>query len=267
MNYKKSLLSLATIMLLNNTVIADSTATYLPLSSNAADSMWVLFGVNGFSDGTPSDLGSTTGSFQAGFTELEDTITTDALGTDGLPAGGGTDNMATLQSVVISGITPPSTLKVGMDMSVAIFDTTEPVRTMYIKVNSSAPNLKFDYRASLEGNGMEILINGILYSVIISQNSTYANAIDATLGSLAAAVAGIDRDDIVETLDYNFSNNAVNPIHFDSTVHFDNAAAVNGSSGAQTANMYHFNAIKQQWEVWNKNSPANGNDFTTLQKG
>jgi len=268
MNYKKSLLSLAAVMALSSSVTADNTATYLPLTSDSADSMWVLFGVNGFSDGTPSDIGTSTGSFQAGFSELEDTTTTDALATDGLPAGGsGTDYMASLQSVVISGVTSPSTLKVGMDMSGTIFDATEAVRTMYIKVNSSSPNLKFDYRASLEGKGMEILINGVLYSVYISQDSTYANAIDATVGSLAAAVAGANRDDIVQALDYNFSNNAVNPIHFDSSVHLDNAAAVNGASGAQTANMYHFDAITQQWEVWNKNSPANGNDFTTLRKG
>lgn len=267
MNYKKSLLSLATVMALSNTVIADTTATYVPLTSDTADSMWVLFGVNGFSDGTPSSLGSTTGSFQAGFTELEDTTTTDALGTSGLAAAAGSGDMATLQSVVISGVTSPSTLKVGMDMTGTIFDTTEPVRTMYIKVNSASPNVKFDYKASLEGKGLEILINGILYSVYVSQDSTWANAIEATEGSLAAAVAGADRDDIVEALDYNFSNNAVNPIHFDADVHHDDSSEVNGASGAQTANMYHFNAINQQWEVWNKNSAANGNDFTTLRKG
>mgnify|MGYP003574165166 CR=1 FL=1 len=267
MNYKKSLLSLATVMALSNTVMADNTATYLPLTSSTTDSVWVLFGVNGFSDGTPSDLGTTTGSFQAGFTELEDTTTTDALATSGLAAETGSGNMASLQAVVISGVTSPTTLKVGMDMDSTVFNATEPVRTMYVKVNSASPNLKLDYKASLEGKGMEILINGVLYSVTISQDSTWANAIDATEGSLAAAVAGADRDDITEALDYNLSNNPVNPVHFDSTVHLDNAAAVNGASGAQTANMYHFNAITQQWEVWNKNSPTNGNDFTTLSKG
>jgi len=259
MNYKKSLLSLAAVMALSNSVTADTTATYLPLSSTVADSMWVLFGVNGFSDGTASALGSTSGSFQAGFTELEDTTTNDELATEGLAAAAGSGNMGALQDVTKAS----TSLKVGMDMTGTVFDATEPLRTMYIKVNSSTPNVKFDYKASLEGKGMEILYDTVLYSVTINQNSTYAGAIDATSGGLNPATAGADRDDITEALDYNMSNNVANPVHYDYTIHQEDSTDVT----VQTASMYHFNAVTQQWEVWNKNSPTNGNDFTTFEIG
>ena len=264
MNYKKSLLSLAAVLALSNSVIADNTATYLPLTSTTSDSTWVLFGVNGFSDGTPSNLGTVVGAFGAGLTELEDTVTTDELATSGLISADANGNMASLQDIASS-----TSLKVGVDMTGTIFDATEPVRTMYIKVNSASPNVKFNYRASLEGKGMEILLNSVLYSVTISQDSTWSNAIDATVGGLTAAASATDRVNILDVLDYNATNNPANPIHFDSTKHFNTAATANGSgTAAKTAAMYHFNAITQQWEVWNKNnSTSNANDFTKLSKG
>ena len=265
MNYKKSLLSLAAVLALSNSVTADSTATYLPLTSETSDSSWVLFGVNGFSDGTPSALGSTSGAFSGGLTELEDTTTTDNLGVAGLLSGDSVGNMAELQYLATAGSI--TDLKVGVDMTGTVFDIPEPMRTIYIIVGSaSVPNVKFTYKASLEGKGMEILLDSTLYNITITQSSTYSNPITASTGGLVASGTGTDREDIVDILDYNASNNPSNATHFDYTKHLDLAAAV-GTAGAATASMYHFNAVNQQWEVWNIDSPSNGNDFTALSKG
>lgn len=266
MSYKKSLLSLATILALSGSAMADSDATYLPLSSDTADAVWVLFGVNGFSDGTPSDIGTSSGSFTAGFTSLEDTTTTDTLATSGLAAAAGSGDMATLQDVSASGST---TLLVGVDMTGTVFDITEPIRTMYIKVGSGAstPNVKFDYKASLEGKAIEILLDGTLYNTTISQSSTWYSAVTASTGASTGGGGASDRTLITEALDYNLSNNPSDPVHFDSTVHQNNYDGLETSTNAQTASIYHFNSVTQQWEVWNQNSPTNGNDFTTLAQG
>lgn len=267
MNLRKSVLSLATIMALSSSISADGTATYLPLSSSTTDSVWTLFGVNGFSDGTPSSLNVTAaGSFQAGFSELTDDTTTDYASddgsggsNDGLIAASGDgingDRMATLQS--LDGV---ASLKVGMDMSGTYHDSTESVRTMYIRVAGDTQNVQLEYKASLEGKGVEILYDGVLYSTYISQTSTWADAVKATAGGLTTAASTSDRSAILEILDQDFTNNPANPAHFDKDVHLDTTTLTRG-------NFYHFNAINQQWEVWNANAATNANDFVSLDKG
>ncbi|PHS58793.1 MAG: hypothetical protein COB17_02275 [Sulfurimonas sp.] len=263
MNYKKSLLSLATVMALSNSSIADTGATYTPLSSDTADSMWVLFGVNGYSNGTASALGTVTGAFSGGLTSLTDTSTSDTLSTAGLLAADSVGNLAALQAIDST----TTSLQVGVNLTGTIFDPTEPVRTIYIKVGgASAANVKFEYKASLEGKSMEIIRNGSLFNIVINQNSTYSSAITAITGGIVASTSTNDRTNIIDILDYNTSNNPTNPIHFDSTKHFQTATGISGTA-AQTASMYHFNSVTQQWEVWNKNSPSGGDDFTRVYKG
>ena len=257
MNYKKSILSLVAALALGSSVQADSTATYLPLSSSVADSAWVLFGVNGFSTGNPSALGgSSSGAFQAGFTSLIDAVIGDTLATSGLAAAAGGGDMASLQAIDDVGTT---SLSVGMDMTGTIFDINEPMRTMYIKVGGVIKNLKLNYKASLEGKGMEILRNNVLYSVKLSQDSTWSAAISATAGGLNQAASVTNKTAMTDILDQNFANNPVNPIYYSKTKHFD------ATNTLFRGNMYHFNAIKQVWEVWNVNTTEQ--DFTKLSVG
>ena len=257
MNYKKSLLSLVTVMALSNTVSADTDAIYVPLTNADNDSSWVLFGVNGFSDGVGSGI-STPTAFTAGYIELVDDPGNDAQATEGLPVGA--NNLASLQGIGLTKV------QIGVDIAGLTFEATEPVRSMYVRVGGSTQNVKFNYKASLEGKNMEIFINGVTtkkYKVTIDQLSTYANATTAVLDTGAAGGGGADLVSIANTLDYNFSN-PVNPSTYDFDTDHQTAADVS----AQTAAIYHFDSISQQWKVWNKNNvAANANDFTDFSKG
>ncbi len=256
MNYKKSLLSLVTIMALSGTASADGSATYLPLTTTANDASWVLFGVNGFSNGVPSNAVAGPTSFSAGLTELEDTTVTDELATSGLTVGG--KDLASLTALASAGLTA---LKVGVNITGITYQATEPVRTMYIKVNDTSPNVKFDYKASLEGLTMEIILNNsttTVYNVVISQDSTWNNAAVATTD--VAAVTGVDdMTTITSILDADSTNNPVNAANWDKTVHADTTVA--------SADFYRFDALTQQWKVYRSVNTGTANDFTDFEKG
>jgi len=256
MNYKKSLLSLVTIMALGNMAVADDAATYLPLSSTVTDSVWSLFGVNGFSNGVASSVSSGASSFSAGLTELADAVVGDEMATAGLSNGG---NLASLQALLPA--TPAITsLSVGVDISTTIYNAIEPVRSMYMKVGStSIPNVKFNYKASLEGKAIKILLNGNPYSATISESSTWANALTATAGFGDTAAAADQVKTVTGVLDFNMTNNPVEAKYFDASTHLL-------ATGA-TASFYHFNALTQQWEVNQKGAPTAAQDFTSFTAG
>ena len=256
MNYKKSLLSLVTIMALSGTAVADGSATYVPLTTTTEDASWVLFGVNGFSNGVPSNAVAGPTSFSAGLTELEDTTVTDELATSGLTVGG--KDLASLTALAEAGLTA---LKVGVNITGITYEATEPVRTMYIKVNDTSPNVKFDYKASLEGLTMEIIVNNsttTVYNVVISQDSTWNNASVATT-DVVAATGVDDMTAITSILDTDSTNNPVNPANWDKDVHADTTVA--------SANFYRFDAITQQWKVYKNTNTGIANDFTAFEKG
>ena len=261
MNYKKSLLSLVAIMALSNSIMADSSATYLPLSSTTTDSVWSLFGVNGFSDGTPSTT-TASSNFTSGYTSLEDDPASDDLATSGL--NDGTGDLASVQA--LNGTSPSITeLIIGVDITTApapVYDETEPVRTMYFTVNetNSNPNVKLDYKASLEGKAIEISLNGTMYNSTISQTATYDNPASVSAGNVGSgSTTSADRTAIADVLDFDFSDNPVDPANFDYTVHL--------TTTGQTATFYYFNAATQQWEIWNKNSATAAQDFSEFELG
>ncbi|MFA6192653.1 MAG: hypothetical protein WC665_09915 [Sulfurimonas sp.] len=254
MNYKKSLLSLVTIMALGNMAVADDAATYLPLSSTTTDSVWTLFGVNGFSNGVASSVSTGSSSFTAGLTELADTVVTDEMATAGLSSGG---NLASLQALATD--TAMTSLSVGVDLTGTAYEATEAVRSMYMKVGTNTPNVKFNYKASLEGKAIQILRNGILYSATISQSSTWLNALTATLGTGATVAVTDQIKTVTGVLDFNMTNNPVEAKYYDASTHLQ-------ATGA-TASFYHFNALTQQWEVNQKGAPAAAQDFTSFTAG
>ncbi|MDO8454150.1 MAG: hypothetical protein Q7S59_06220 [Sulfurimonas sp.] len=256
MNYKKSLLSLVTIMALGNMAVADDAATYLPLSSTVTDSVWTLFGVNGFSNGVASTVSTSSSSFSAGLTELEDTVVTDEMATAGLSSGG---NLASLQALLPATSPVIASLSVGVDLTGTAYEATEAVRSIYMKVGSSTPNVKFNYKASLEGKAIQILLNGTLYSATITESSTWANALTATLGSGAVVTATDKVKTVTGVLDFNMTNNPVEAKYFDASTHLL-------ATGA-TASFYHFNALTQQWEVNQKGAPTAAQDFTSFTAG
>ncbi len=260
MNYKKSILSLATIVALNNIALADTTATYLPLTTPTNDTSWTLFGVNGYSNGVPSNAVAGPTSFSSGLTELDDADATDDVATSGLNVSGG--DLASLQGLSESGLT---SVKIGVDISGVTFEATEPVRSMYIKVNDTDPNVKFNYKAALEGKNMEIILNGsttTLYSVTISQDSTWNNAAVATEGVVTSTVDTSDRTTILTVLDADSTDNPINPANWDKDTHY---TAYNNVD--DNINFYRFDAITQEWKIYKNKNSAAANDFDSFDKG
>ena len=258
MNFKRSLLSLAAFAALSNTVMADPTATYLPLSSATADSSWILFGVNGFSSGVAT-VGAVVAasSFSPGYTSLAELSVTDDLATSGLASVVGLNqDLASLQEIAAL-----ADVAIAVDIATdAIpFVAEEPVRTMYIALTGTGtPEIKFNYKAALEGRAIEILVGTTLYSTSISQDSVYrtpARAVDGTAPVVTSE--NPDVKTITGTLDFTFLDNPVNPKDYNATNHLD--------ATGLTSSFYHFNAISQQWEVNQKGAAVQ--DFTELSAG
>ena len=264
MNYKKSILSLVTIMALSGTVAADGLATYLPLTTPTNDGSWILFGVNGFSDGIASQRAAVAAGFSADFVEVEDTITTDDAGTWGISVSDATqpadDNMLKVQGIddVNLGV-----LKVAVKNE-QTFEQLEPVRSMYIKLNSASPNVKIDYKASLEGQTLELMYGGVttLYAVTISQDYTYSNAVEAKL-SVPSTSTVPKLSNIADVVDYNFADNPLDARYYNQATHQQTADDLS----VATSTFYHFDALSQQWKVWNTNFSGVANDFTEFSAG
>jgi len=261
MNYKKGLFSLVAATLLSSTAMADTSAVYLPLSNKDHDASWILFGVNGFSSGVPSTRSNGTTSFSSGMTELEDADADDNHATEGLYAGGDTTKpLASLQGLKESSLT---SVKVGVDIDGIVYEPTEAVRTMYIKVNDTSPNVKFNYKSSLEGLKMEIMINGAddkKYYVTISQDNTYSNAAVASeFTPTVDSSAGLSS--ISAIFDANATDNPEDAKYWDKTKHLttiDNAASVT---------FYKFDSKTQQWKIYKNRNSGISNDFTSLEVG
>ena len=265
MNYKKSILSLVAIMALSGTASADSTATYVPLTSGTNDASWSLFGVNGFSTGVSSARASSSDGFSPDFVAVkEDTgFTQDHMATCGIGTTG--SEMLCVQVVDDTSITE---LEVAAKQDQP-YEATEPVRSMYIKLNSNTPNVKIDYKSSMEGQTLELLVNNgsTLYAVTIDEDSTYANAATAVESTITASTDPV-QSNIVDVLDYNFKDNPLEAKYFEKDDHLDTAAdMVAEGLTAETATFYHFDSISQQWKIWDNKFDGAANDFTAFSIG
>ena len=271
MNYKKSLLSLVTIMALSGTAYADGGATYVRLTSDAKDSAWTLFGVNGFSDGTASSRATASAGFSSSYTTLEEADTQDADASSGLSATGATqpasDNLLSVQAIDDTTLTE---LTVAAEV-LQPYEAKEPVRSMYIKILSNTPNVKIDYKASMEGQPLELQINGqtTLYAVTISQDNTYSNPALAVESSPVSSASGNTKlSAITDVLDYNFYNNPIDAKYYSKTDHLNTHKRVNDdNTDADSATFYHFDSVSQQWKVWDKKFSGSANDFTSFSQG
>ena len=268
MNYKKSILSLVAIMALSGTASADDVATYIPLTSDDYDASWTLFGVNGFSTGIASARGVSSDGFSAGLVSVkEDTgETQDADATCGL----GTWPLSRLCVQVVDDVTITE-LEVATSAEQP-FEGTEPVRSMYIKINSNTPNVKIDYKSSLEGQTLEMLVNegSTLYAVTLSEDNTYSNAAIAVESSQVAS-SDPKLSNIVDVIDYNFKDNPLEAKYFSANSHLNTKADMKlsnpGTAEAESAIFYHFDSISQQWKIWDSKFSGGANDFTTFSKG
>ena len=266
MNYQKAIITLAVMLFMSISTKADGVATYLPLTTSTNDGSWIFFGVNGFSDGLASSRSAVAVGFSTDFVEVEDNDTQDSVGTWGLSASGAaqpaTDNLLAVQGIDDSNLT---TLKVAAEV-IQPFVALEAVRSMYIRVDSVTPNVKIDYKSSMEGQTLEIFKGATspLYSVTISQDYTYNNSAEAVI-SVRVAASVVKLSNIVDVIDYQFGENPLEPKYYSKAEHQDNSVSL--SAPAKTATFYHFDAISQQWKIWDTHFSGVANDFTAFSKG
>jgi hypothetical protein len=162
MKYTNRLLSIVAASLLSvSSANADSRAIYIPLSTKANDSSLILFGVNGFSDGVGTSVGLSSTAFSPSYTELEDTPSNDDLATSGLSVAGG--DLASVQGLdhVLTG------LKIGVDITGVVYSATEPVRSMYVRVNSTTPMSNSTIKLPLRVKGWRSLSTEAQQLVIV----------------------------------------------------------------------------------------------------
>ena len=261
-NYKKGLLSLATVMALSSGVWGSGSA-YLPLTSDTNDNRWVMFGVNGFKveGGTTASVAT----FGTG-TQLTD-AGGDDVSTAGLSSGG---NLAELKALNLA-TNGLSTITINVDITGVTFSATEPMRTMYIKAggNSNADVL-FKYKASLEGRAIEFQINSDTtktYTTTISALNTYDNPATRTQKSESAATGGTPLDTISKAVDYDFLDNPLNPANYNSVANAVNSNAYQTSNSSASLRMYDYNAITGSWEIYDRANSTLANDFDTLKLG
>lgn len=264
MKFRKSILSLVAAMALSGTAMADGTATYLPLTTPTQDGSWILFGVNGFSDGTASLRSAVAVGFSPGYVELQDTDSQDALATwlsytdAAQPAN---NNVLAVQGIDDVNL---KTLKVAIKRDQP-YEATEPVRSMYIRLNSATPNVKIDYKASYEGHTLELMAfdSQTLYSVTINEDNTYSNPAVAVESVIQVSTVA-KLSNITDVIDYSFADNPLDARYYSTDFRQKSADL---SQEVKTSTFYHFDSISQQWKVWNTNFSGNANDFTAFAKG
>ncbi len=254
MRFVKKIASYLLPLLFTCNLSADSDAIYVPLASESVDSVWNLIGVNGFSDGIPSTVTASSGSFSSGLTIVTETNVGDDLKVEE------SNGWFSIQALKDSPVTITA-LQVGVKTNGNSADPREAVRTMYLKAprDISSPNVKIDYKASLENEDFEILFNGALYNSTLSQTATWSNPALAQSGITGAGSALADRVKIVDILDFVVSNNPVDAQEFDASKYLD--------STGQTATFCYYNAINGIWEVYQKGAPNEAQDFDKLELG
>lgn len=254
-NYKKGLLSIAAIVAMASG--ANAASDYLPLATDTNDYRWVMFGVDGFAGN------SQTADFSAGggWTTLTET-TGDEVATAGFSSGG---NMAELKALTgISAADELTGLVANTDLTGETFSETESMRTMFLKIPSSAgeANVMLTYKSSLEGNTVEFQINGsttTTYTADISALNTY----DSPAGATVKTVGGDSNASLTalsDIVDYDFSNNPQDSSSYLQSTDQDTA-------NDEVTRMYSYDAVNSAWKIYDSTNTAAANDFSTLDKG
>lgn len=278
MNYKKSILSLAAILAFNNSVSADPNASYVRLTNKTYDKAWVMFGVNNFGDGT-SSAPSASGVFTAGYDTVTEADPTDDLASPSLAViaaavtgtyfkDSGTKNMATFQALKDASGAPYYTAPVtmGLKTSDLTFSETQPIRSMYIAIQTGPSDtntksvIKLNYNALLEGRSVEIQLNntGTLYTATISQTSTFDSP------AIAKYVAPVNNNPLLtspsDTLVYDLAKAPIVASSFDKTKHQGTATG--------KERFYHYDAANGVWTLWDRDKVTVGaNTLLNFSKG
>lgn len=256
--FNKSLLSLATIVALTSGATANS---YLPLTSQANDNNWIMFGVNGFLS-TDVVAGATANfTTSTGWSRLDDP-TKDDIAVSGWNSPG---DMGEVKIVNDTGNTLAA-VRLNIDLSDKAYSETEPVRSMYIDAeNNGKASVLLTYKASLEGSTVEFQIGTVTtttYTFTISHLNTYddpATRTTKTTGGTQGS-GGDPITAIADILDYDMSENPTDPDDFDTDLHITADTDAN-------VRMYSYNPSASTWEIYDRDNNILSNDFTELKKG
>lgn len=259
-NYRKSLLSVATCLALATSSMASS---YLPLTSETKDDRWVLFGVNGLkSESTVVDAVSATleTTSVGGWTQITDSTTSDTLAVSGLSpthATSDANDMATLRAT-------DAAITLAVDLTDKSFSATEPTRTMYIDSEDvDVADVILTYKASLEGSLVEFTVDGgsVVYQATINASNTFSNPASRTLKAGTDGSSETDQlTEITDIIDYNLLDNPNDPSSYVLADHLTD----NTSSDVR---MYSYDSTSSSWKIYDNGNSKIANDFDTIKEG
>ena len=271
-NYKKSLLSLATILAIGST---SASADYIPLSQEGNNNKaWVLFGVNGFvSEGSSSSSSTVAGEFS--ISDTPKNVATDVLkgnvyGGDGntsVEKGThfGDSDDTSLGKVKYLLDSSAVSLEVRVDLENIDYNERDPERTIYVSKGTGSAIFALKYKASLEGLTAQFSTDSDksnAYTFTIKSEYTYNNPAQATL--ITASTAGADDDGtylskLSDIVDYNLSNN---PSISQYKATYQDKSTVSGKN----LRVYSYNAGNTLWELYDSRNDDKQNDFLSLEK-
>jgi len=279
---KKRVLSVAAAVALSSSM---ATAGYLPLTGQNTDDKWVMFGVAGFhSDGASA---GGTGAIEAGMftiTDADDNVAIDDDGSDELYGGdGAAGGQAMLKGADATKVLArikrvdgtASSVEARVNVSAIAYRETDPVRTIYVKVDedSATPLFAFSYKSALEGERLEFSTNvstasDNAYYITINSENTYSNpaiaeyipASDGTSGDDGTQLTSID--DVVDyDLEIDKAGTGFNPANSRFYLKDDHQ---NTAGTDDNLRLYSYNP-DGIWEIYDSRNSFN--DFTELEKG
>ena len=252
-NYKKSLLSVAAAAAIATTSLS---AGYLPLTSDANDNEWVIFGVSGLK--TDGAVATVPGAFTIlGVANIATDTTVDEIEVF---------NPGTQFSV--KAITDAD-VEVHIDVTGVTISQQDPVRTIYIDTNSDgSPNFAVSYRSALEGQKLEYSIGGgAAFDLTINSENVFANPIKGTSITGVPAVAGNELKSLTETdsvVDYDFNNNPPLASEWAAADGHRDPIATNGGNELR---VYAYDSVNSKWEIYDSRNTASTNDFEEIIAG
>jgi len=273
-NYKKSLLSLATILAIGSSSVS---ADYIPLSveGHTTNSPWVLFGVNGFvSEGSSSSSSTIAGEFSITDNDLNtakdisDPVdelygadsSTDTDGRQFIDAS--SNSLGKVKSL------SATRLEVRIDLTDIVFQQRDPERIIYVSKNNSSPVFSLKYRASLEGKTVQFSTasdGSDVYTFVISSENTYSNPAVATpvIASSSTSADGTFLTDLSDIVDFNLTDNPLSISYFDKDIH---QQGIDSSVAGKNLRVYSYDAIGSFWKLYDSRNTEASNDFKSLEK-
>jgi hypothetical protein len=280
----KSLVSVSAALALSSSVWAG----YLPLTTDTPlDDKWMLIGVNGFhADGATSETAAESGAWTITDTAVRN-VATDSDEADGLYGSDGTGNEAEGLYVGTATAGEPhllgkvklipgggvSQVEVRVNTSGIAFNQTDPERTVYVKDDAGNVIFAFTYRAALEGKRLEYSTNGSVETpqvrfITLKSEYSYVDAVAGvltTVGDGAEALDGVNLTNIVDTVDYDFSDNPLDSTSYLQSTHQQQSDDAGFVTGTPSTQVFTYDAATSAWNLYDSRNTVN--NFDQLQKG